>query len=87
MSATYALTDDAPHPLADALARLKAEGVSLPIESEGKVVAFLVTPEEMERIEDAQDLALLRAARAEAEGEPRFTLEEVAAEFGIELSH
>ena len=82
----YALTDDAPRPLADALARLREEGASLPIESEGRVVAFLVTPEEMERIEDAQDLALLRAARVEADGEPRFTLDEVAAELGIGLS-
>ena len=72
--------------LDEAVARLTSgEGGPLPIEADGRVVAFLLTPQELERLEDASDLALLRAARAEDADGPRTSLEQVAANLGVTL--
>ena len=75
--------------MADALARLLAgDGSPLPIEVDGRPVAWLLTPAELERLEDERDLAILRAGRAEAElsGEPFVSLEEIVARHGIDLA-
>ena len=73
--------------LADALARLAAaDHDPVPIERDGEVVGWLLTPQELERLEDERDLAILRAERAGSAGQPTASLEEIAAELGVELT-
>lgn len=86
-----ARTDDAPQDtrLDDALARLKTgDGEPLPVMAGSKLVAYLLTPEEFERMEDERDLAILRACKAEddASGEPRVTLQDLAHRHGVDLT-
>lgn len=72
--------------LDEAITRLRAgPGEPLPIEADGEVVAFLVTPEELARLEDERDLALLRAERAASAGQPTASLEEIAARHDVDL--
>lgn len=68
-----------------ALDQLQREGGHVPVIRGGETVAVLVSPEELERLEDERDLAILRAAKAEQANEPRVGLEEIAAELGVEL--
>jgi len=46
---------------------------------------MILTPEELERLEDERDAALLRAAQAEPKSEAGVSLEALAVELGVSL--
>lgn len=71
--------------LGDALLRLARDGGPVPLQRDGQTVAMILTPEELERLEDERDAALLRAAQAEPKSEPGVGLEDLAAELGVSL--
>ena len=71
--------------LGDALSRLARDGGPVPLQKNGQTVAMILTPEELERLEDERDAALLRAAQAEPKPEPGVRLEDLAAELGVTL--
>lgn len=72
-------------PLDQALARLARHGGPAPIRRDGKVVAVLLTPEELERLEDERDAAILREAIARGPTGDAISLEDLAADLGIDL--
>ncbi|HZC16217.1 MAG TPA: hypothetical protein VE309_05610 [Caulobacteraceae bacterium] len=71
----------------DALARLKRDGGPVPVSQEGETVAMMLTPVELERLEDERDRALLRASMAHPDNEGRVGLDALAVELGIPLDH
>lgn len=72
--------------LDEALARLKRDGGPVSVGLAGREEAVLLTPQELEQLEDARDAALLRAAMADDDGAPGTTLEALAAELNIDLA-
>ncbi|MCU6480113.1 prevent-host-death family protein [Arthrobacter silviterrae] len=71
--------------LSDAISRATFGHERIGITRRGKVAAVLIGPEDLEmleRLEDREDLAALRRARVEDDGE-RISLDEVLAANGI----
>ena len=71
--------------LGDALSRLARDGGPVPLQRDGQTVAMILTPEELEQLEDERDAALLRAAQAEPKPGIGVGLEDLAAELGVSL--
>lgn len=67
------------------LATLRRRGGPVEIKRRGKTVAVVMTPEQLEALEDEIDAALLREALANPSDEPRIPLADVAAELGVKL--
>lgn len=61
-----------------ALARLRREGGPVPVGLGSRREAVLLTPEELERLEDERDAAILRVAMIEDRDEPLTALADVA---------
>jgi len=68
-----------------ALVRLRSTGGPVPVTRSGETVAVLLTPEELERLEDERDAAILREARLRGPTDDAVSLEEYAAKRGLDL--
>jgi len=68
-----------------ALATLRRSGGPVEIKRRGKTVAVVLTPDQLEAMEDEIDAGLLREARRNPDRAPRVPLEDVAAELGVKL--
>lgn len=71
--------------LDDALDRLEREGGPVPVARGGRTVAVLITPRELEALEDAHDARVLREAIARGPTGEAISLAEMAAEFSVDL--
>lgn len=71
--------------LDDALDELARNGGHLSLTREGRAVAYLLTPEALERLEDERDSALLEAARLRGPTGEAVSLQELAVEFELDL--
>ena len=67
------------------LAALRRRGGPVAIKRRGKTVAVVMTPEQLEEMEDKIDAVLLREALQNPDPEPNLSLEEVAADWGVDL--
>lgn len=71
--------------LDDALAQLRSAGGPVPVTRSGETVAMLLTPEELERLEDERDAAILREAQLRGPKEDAVSIEDFANELGVDL--
>lgn len=67
------------------LAVLRRRGGPVEIKRRGKTVAVVLAPEELEAMEDQIDASLLREALRNPAPGPLMSLEEVAADWGVDL--
>ena len=72
--------------LDEALERLARDGGPVPVTREGRTVAVLLTPAELEALEDVHDASVLRRAIARGPTAEAVSLEAMAAELGVELT-
>jgi hypothetical protein len=76
-------TEHAAATLGEAISRLKRDGGPVPVSQDGKTVAVMLTPAELEQLEDERDAALLRAAMVRPDDDGRIGLDDLAAELGL----
>lgn len=69
-----------------ALATLRRSGGPVEIKRRGKTVAVVMTPEELEAMEDQIDAAILQEDLRNPDREPLLSFEEVAASWGVDLT-
>ena len=67
------------------LATLRRRGGPVEIKRRGKTVAVVLTPEQLEAMEDEIDASLLREALRNPDPAPLMSFEEVAADWGVDL--
>ena len=72
--------------LDDALDRLERDGGPVPVARGGRTVGVLLTPGELEALEDAHDARVLREALARGRTGEAMSLEAMAAELGVDLN-
>lgn len=71
--------------LDEALVRLRGGSGPVPVTRDGEVVALVLTPEQLERLEDVQDAAVLRAALDRGPATETVSLGALARTLGIAL--
>lgn len=71
--------------LDDALSTLARRGGPVAVTRGGRTVAVLMKPEELERMEDERDAAILREAKLRDRDEKMISLEDLATDLGVDL--
>jgi len=71
--------------MSSTLAALRQHGGPVEIKRRGKTVAVVMTPQELEAMEDQIDASLLRQALQKPDREPLMSLEDVAADWNVDL--
>ncbi len=71
--------------MSSTLAALRRHGGPVEVKRGGKTVAVVMTPQELEALEDQIDASLLRQALRNPDPEPLMSLEDVAADWGVDL--